>query len=446
MQNKPAILDADKIIRLSQQCVKCGLCLPHCPTYKLNNLEGQSPRGRIALWQNLANNNLKLTNKTAEYLEQCLSCGSCENHCPAGVEFLKLQDLGKKFLLNKAPIDKVKKRNFLHQLITRAFIKCISSPFLTKLLHYILFVYQRCHLHYFTKLVLIPLPKTRHHINTIYQKLPKLNWRYPKNHKDYSEIKHSLPSENVIIFAGCINKLTANNTIDAALSLLKKLHINPYLLNNLHCCGALYTHHGEFDKAKNLVNNNIKIIKDLLQKKNISHVLTIDTGCHPEILKQLEENDINLKIINIEQYIYSVLKDSHSLLLKKSHAPQTIFTYTPCSQREQLKIPNITKDLLSMFFQNTSIKQIPKGYGCCGAAGRYMLDHPNTAEKLAIQICDEFIEKNPELLNQDPANNNIIFCTGNIGCALHLRDVLYREYKINIVITHPIELIERFCN
>jgi ferredoxin len=66
--------------------VQCGLCLPACPTYRLEQLETESPRGRIALARGWA---LDLANPTASgdaHLDHCLGCRSCEVVCPAARE------------------------------------------------------------------------------------------------------------------------------------------------------------------------------------------------------------------------------------------------------------------------------------------------------------------------------------------------------------------------
>ena len=57
-----------KILTLADHCVKCGLCSSQCPTYRLKQDENESPRGRIAIAQGLAQNAISASNKASEHL------------------------------------------------------------------------------------------------------------------------------------------------------------------------------------------------------------------------------------------------------------------------------------------------------------------------------------------------------------------------------------------
>ena len=81
-------LDEDELVA----CVACGLCLPHCPTYRVTGLEAASPRGRIAAMRAVDLEGAPLDATFERYMEECVQCRGCEAACPSSVPFGHLME------------------------------------------------------------------------------------------------------------------------------------------------------------------------------------------------------------------------------------------------------------------------------------------------------------------------------------------------------------------
>ncbi len=69
------------------QCVACGLCLPHCPTFRVTGKETASPRGRIAAMRAVVEEGAPIDSSFITMMDECLACRACEAACPSGVPF-----------------------------------------------------------------------------------------------------------------------------------------------------------------------------------------------------------------------------------------------------------------------------------------------------------------------------------------------------------------------
>ena len=69
------------------KCVSCGLCLPHCPTFRVTGREDASPRGRVTAMRAVQDGLAGVDETFVRMMDECLACRACETACPSGVPY-----------------------------------------------------------------------------------------------------------------------------------------------------------------------------------------------------------------------------------------------------------------------------------------------------------------------------------------------------------------------
>lgn len=391
------------IIQEASQCIRCGLCLNHCPTYMLTQNECESPRGRIALMQNLAQQELELTPKTKQYLDHCLTCRACENVCPAKVNYGSLIDHGRQYIHSLTP--KANLPRFMNFLITSP--KALT--FLVKLLR----IYQKSGLQFILrKLQLLTLFR----LKRIDSYLPII-----KKQTQFKTFYQATTKEQgrVALFLGCIVKNFDVNTLRDSIKVLTACGYSVIIPAQQNCCGALHLHAGQQQIAHRFIQNNIKLFK----QQAVDAVITTATGC--QVVLQEHAANLSVKFKDINQFLLEIDWPKN---LNFNPLPQKVLIHTPCTQRHVLHLAQTTTQLLNKI---PEIEIIPLDYPhCCGAAGAYMLEHATMADALVDKLY-------ALIKNIDMA----YFVTTNIGCQLHIKRKFTTEKRAKISIIHPISLL-----
>lgn len=413
--NTPSLL-AQEVNKLASQCVKCALCLPHCPTYELTQDENESPRGRIALFQALSQETLPLTPKVKKHLDQCLGCRACERVCPAHVEYGLLLTSGRaqlKELSLQIPLPTL-------PLSSRFLAWIAQHPHAQHLIHRLLWMVEISGLRSLSRKLSLTRLLGLQALDEILPTLPKPITLKPI----YEAIGHKRGT--VMLFTGCITSWCEQETLLASIFSVVQLGYDVWVPNTQTCCGAIALHAGEREEAKILALKNEHAFKS--DNPHFDYILTTATGCSA-VLQEYENATFAHKVIDIISFIQQC--EWPATLTLKS-LPLSVVLHTPCTRRNVLKSSTHPEQLLARIpaLQWHSFASLH----CCGAAGTYMLDHPTLAKQLALQLLSELKYTNGEKVNY--------IATSNIGCALHLQRELKNQWP-TIKVIHPVVLFAR---
>ena len=456
----PPDFSVDTLIAEANRCVACGLCLPHCPTYRITLSEADSPRGRIALMSGVASNRIPMNARFVLHIDRCLTCRACEAVCPNHVNYGKLVDGTRAIISSSSP-------NLLEEgAVTRKsrFRQWVEDEILAKsgrldALRPLLRFYERTGLQKAVRKSGV-LGKTK--LAVLEGQLPPVGMPCSLSGKGgvtntwqavYPSIGNS--RGEVGLFLGCVARLTDVATLNSAIFVLSHLGYTVHVPSMQTCCGALHQHGGDRQAAAQLARQNMTAFEGL--RLNLHAIISTASGCgvqlteypicnasgtpeHPTLQPLNAEEEQSGEWLQSKQAVnFSAKVMDISAFLAKAEGwddiklqplPHKIAVHEPCSLRNVLRGSSHSYALLARI-PGAQIAPLAGNDQCCGAAGTYFLDQPEMARVLLR-----------DKITMLDASGARYLATSNVGCAMHIASAL-RETGSEIEVLHPVTLLAR---
>lgn len=401
----------------ADRCVKCGLCLPHCPTYRETRHEADSPRGRIALMQGLATRLVSNTVSLRRHLDGCLSCRACEPVCPAKVPYGRLIDAGRAELARRDP-----RRTRLTRWLGRWLVSATGR----RVLRGLLALYRGLGVQALVRRTGL-LGRAR--LARLESLIPE-----PAPLGGLAQASTSWCADPVVaanplraaIFAGCVTDVVEREALAAATTLVGACGWQVVEAPGQTCCGALHLHGGLPGEARTLATRNLAAFA------GIERVITTASGCAvplrevSQLLDGAGARDFGRRVEDVHAF---VLREGSALNF--APLPARVAVHLPCTLRNVLKGGSALFELLGRIPEAEIVDLDPSG-ACCGAAGTYFLTQPEMADRLLQPKLDALEKLAPDLL-----------VSANVGCTLHLAAGLRRSGLTTPPVVHPALLLAR---
>ena len=406
-------------------CIKCGFCLPVCPTYNLTGSEAASPRGRIDMMVAVADGVLE-PEDILEPLDLCLGCRACETACPAGVEFGRLLEAGRAAAGVGQPASR------LGGWLRRLFMEHIlPSPSRLHRLSNLLRVYQISGVQALVRLSGL-LPRLAPRLAVMEALLPAVPPARARQSLPVETHAHGEERGRVLLLTGCVTPQVLPQVNRATVRVLARNGYRVLANPAQPCCGALQAHANDLESARRLARHHIAAFEasgaDWLVvnaagcgalMKDYGHLLADD----PEFAARAETFDARVRDI-------SELLAADPLRGPLQPVPLRVAYDDPCHLSHGQKIRQQPRDLLRQV-PGLELLEVPESDWCCGSAGTFNLFHPEMAEALLDRKMAHLASVRPDVV-----------VSGNPGCLLQLRQGAAR-HGLAAEILHPIEMLDR---
>jgi glycolate oxidase iron-sulfur subunit len=408
------------------QCVRCGLCLPTCPTYVETLVETSGPRGRIALIRAVAEGQLDLTSPGFMHqMSECLDCRACEAVCPSGVRYGELLEPARTQIVRATAPTRSPSAAFGRSVLIGALF---SQLWFMRLVASFVRFYQRSGLQ--------ALARSSGILRAL--QLEELEALAPRMSSPFFVAAgQRFPAQGArkataFLHAGCIMHVAFADWNEASVRVLNRAGIDVVVPADQGCCGAITIHAGEMDRGRQLAKRNIASFEH-----SGADVYVINAaGCGSALKEygQLFHDDpawheralaFSSKVRDITEYLDEVG------IGPGLGTVNAVVTYQdPCHLAHAQRITAAPRRLLAQI-PGLEIREMEESSLCCGSAGIYNVTQPEMAGRLGRRKVQHVVDVAPDIL-----------ATANPGCALQIANGLRTTGK-NIEVLHVVQLLDR---
>jgi glycolate oxidase iron-sulfur subunit len=370
-------LDDDEL----STCVGCGLCLPHCPTYRVSGEESASPRGRIAAMRDVQWDGADASPAFVGFMEACVQCRGCETACPSGVPFGRLMEATRHALADTHRMTPRWQRLAYRMLGHHRLLVAGSRG---------LAVLQRLHL----------VPRR--------VALPRL---------PLHEAPLRPSGDDVWLFTGCVMDAWMRPTHRAVQRVIEATGAGVALPDGrAGCCGALHVHAGLIDDASALARRVMSAFP------GDADIVVDSAGCgaalkdYGHLLGTPEAVRFSARVLDVHEWLAPRL----DRLPAAVHDVGRVVVQDACHLRHVQRAHLAVRTVLTPY---ATVVELDDDGLCCGAGGAYSTLHPDTARAV----------RERKLAAIERSGGGVV-ASANPGCAMHLQ-------AAGLDVRHPLELV-----
>jgi glycolate oxidase iron-sulfur subunit len=405
-------------------CIRCGLCLSVCPTYREYLSETASPRGRVALTRKGLEGELELSPNLIEQMYGCFACMACNDACPVGI-------LPADLALDMRHVQEQIRPSYWKETL---FGKLIPKPDWMELATLPLRLYEMLGLRRMVYALGLRklMPAKVRDMEAMLPRLPQRPLRQvlPEVTNANSESRY-----RVGFFLGCAQSLMFADESAATVRVLARNGCTIITPKETVCCGMPAKGYGRIDLVREQAQQNIALFEQAEVK-----VIVTDCATCGSTLKgygQLLADDLawaeraasfSRKVRDVSEFLLSI-----PLEKPQGRIEARVTYHDPCHLRRGQGVWKQPRGLLQLI-DGIELVEMPEADWCCGSAGSQLITHYETSLKVLSRKIDNIESTKAQYI-----------ASGCPGCQMQL-NVGMRQRGLDVQVVHPIELLDRAYN